>query len=70
MIILWILNTVTEQISNSLNSVHSASDLWLEMHERYAQIHIISHLANYISQLKQHDLQLRCITNIMKALQD
>ncbi|GJY91996.1 cysteine-rich receptor-like protein kinase 8, partial [Tanacetum coccineum] len=31
MIISWILNTVSDQISNNLSFVHSASALWLEL---------------------------------------
>ena len=30
-IICWILNTVTEEISNRLSFINSASDLWVEL---------------------------------------
>ncbi|GKE61051.1 cysteine-rich receptor-like protein kinase 8, partial [Tanacetum coccineum] len=36
MIISWILNTIDEQISNSLNFVNSACDLCNELQERYS----------------------------------
>ncbi|XP_071712615.1 uncharacterized protein [Rutidosis leptorrhynchoides] len=38
MIISWILNTVSEEIGNRLNFINSASSLWDELHEHYAQI--------------------------------
>lgn len=38
MIISWILNTISDQISNSLNFITTASDLWSELHEHYAQL--------------------------------
>ncbi|GKC96412.1 retrovirus-related pol polyprotein from transposon RE1 [Tanacetum coccineum] len=37
-IISWILNVVTEQISNNLNFVSSASKLWSALQEHYSQI--------------------------------
>ncbi|GJR57150.1 retrovirus-related pol polyprotein from transposon RE1 [Tanacetum coccineum] len=38
MIISWILNTISEQIRNSLSFVNSASDLWNELQEHYSQL--------------------------------
>ncbi|GJS96186.1 hypothetical protein Tco_0803154 [Tanacetum coccineum] len=38
MIISWILNTISDQISNNLNFVNSASALWSELHEHCAQL--------------------------------
>ncbi|GKA56794.1 cysteine-rich receptor-like protein kinase 8, partial [Tanacetum coccineum] len=38
MLISWILNTVSEQIENNPNFLNSASKLWLELQEHYAQI--------------------------------
>ncbi|GJR60251.1 cysteine-rich receptor-like protein kinase 8 [Tanacetum coccineum] len=35
-----ILNTVSEQIGNNLNFINSASKLWLELQEHYAQIDV------------------------------
>ncbi|GKC08921.1 retrovirus-related pol polyprotein from transposon RE1 [Tanacetum coccineum] len=37
MIISWILNTIVEQISNSLNFLNTASGLWNELQEHYSQ---------------------------------
>ena len=55
MVISWILNTVTEQISNSLSFVNSASSLWFELKDNYSQLdgHRIYQLSNDIAQLKQ-----------------
>ena len=36
MIISWILNTISDQISNSLNFINTASDLWSELQEHYS----------------------------------
>ncbi|XP_071712252.1 uncharacterized protein [Rutidosis leptorrhynchoides] len=57
MIISWILNTVTEEISNSLSFINSAHHLWHELHEHYSQIdgHRIYQLAHDIAQLKQNN---------------
>ncbi|GJT45729.1 reverse transcriptase domain-containing protein [Tanacetum coccineum] len=38
MIISWILNTITQQISNSLSFVNLALSLWKELQEHYSQL--------------------------------
>ncbi|GJY87850.1 hypothetical protein Tco_0502478 [Tanacetum coccineum] len=38
MIISWVLNTVTDQISNNLSFVHFATALWKELQEHYSQL--------------------------------
>lgn len=38
MVISWILNTVSDQISTNLTYVNSAFALWNELHDHYAQI--------------------------------
>lgn len=55
MMISWILNTVTDQISNNLSFVHSASALWKELKEHYTQLdaHRIYQLTNEVTQLEQ-----------------
>ncbi|GJU81846.1 cysteine-rich receptor-like protein kinase 8 [Tanacetum coccineum] len=62
MIISWILNVVTEQISNNLNFVSSASKLWSELQEYYSQIdgHRIYQLTHDLIQLKQ----LNCVVEV------
>ncbi|GKE09022.1 cysteine-rich receptor-like protein kinase 8 [Tanacetum coccineum] len=61
MLISWILNTVSEQIGNNLNFINSASKLWLELQEHYAEIdgHRIYQLSNDIVQLKQENSFVR-----------
>ncbi|XP_071729428.1 uncharacterized protein [Rutidosis leptorrhynchoides] len=57
MIISWILNTITDQIGNSLNFVNTAADLWKELQENYSQLdgHRIFQLTTAIVDLKQTD---------------
>ncbi|XP_074362173.1 uncharacterized protein LOC141702369 [Apium graveolens] len=38
MIITWILNTVSEEISNSMNYLDSAQDVWNELSERFSAV--------------------------------
>jgi hypothetical protein len=38
MVISWILNTGTDQISNNLSFVNSASELWNELQDHYSQL--------------------------------
>lgn len=40
-VISWILNIVSEQISNNLNFINYVSNLWLEVQEHYSQRHQI-----------------------------
>ncbi|XP_071726820.1 uncharacterized protein [Rutidosis leptorrhynchoides] len=57
MIISWILNTITDQIGNSLNFVNTAAALWKELQEHYSQLdgHRIFQLTTEITALKQTD---------------
>ncbi|XP_071705346.1 uncharacterized protein [Rutidosis leptorrhynchoides] len=67
MIISWILNTITDQISNSLNFVNTARELWKELLEQYSQLdgHRIYQLTNDIIELNRINAQLKCtITNL------
>lgn len=72
MIISWILNTVSDQISYSLTFINSASDLWLELQEHYSQIdgHRIYQLANDITQLKQQECTIEVNYRKLKGLWD
>ncbi|GJT22274.1 hypothetical protein Tco_0892211 [Tanacetum coccineum] len=69
-IISWILNTVVGHIGNNLNFIHSASKLWLELEELYAQIdsHRIYQLSNDIVQLKQTECTIKVYYQKMKGL--
>ncbi|GKA55250.1 cysteine-rich receptor-like protein kinase 8 [Tanacetum coccineum] len=72
MIISWVLNTVTNQISNNLSFVHSASALWKELHEHYSQLdgHIIYQLTNEITQLRQTNCSIEMYYQKLKGLWD
>ncbi|GKA45944.1 cysteine-rich receptor-like protein kinase 8 [Tanacetum coccineum] len=72
MLISWILNTVSEQIGNNLNFINSASKLWLELQEHYAQIdgHRIYQLSNDIVQLKQENCTVEVYYHKLKGLWD
>ncbi|XP_071695942.1 uncharacterized protein [Rutidosis leptorrhynchoides] len=72
MIISWILNTVSDEISNSLNFINTAANLWQELQEHYSQIdgHRIYQLANDISQLKQHNSTIEVYYHKLKGLYD
>ena len=72
MIISWILNTVTDQISNNLSFVHSASALWQELQEHYSQLdgHRIYQLTNEIIQLKQNNSSIEMYYQKLKGLWD
>ncbi|GJZ19313.1 hypothetical protein Tco_0555903 [Tanacetum coccineum] len=55
MIISWILNTIAEKISNSLNSLNTASGLWNELQEHYLQLdgHRIYQITNDLGQWRK-----------------
>lgn len=72
MIISWLLNTISEQISNSLTFVHSAFDLWSQLQEQYSQLdgHRIYQLMNDIAQLKQNNCSIEIYFHKLKGLWD
>ncbi|XP_071740316.1 uncharacterized protein [Rutidosis leptorrhynchoides] len=72
MIISWMLNTITDQIGNSLSFVNSAADLWNELHENYSQLdgHRIYQISNDITQLKQIDCTVEVYYQKLKGLWD
>ncbi|XP_071705106.1 uncharacterized protein [Rutidosis leptorrhynchoides] len=72
MIISWILNTITDQISNSLNFVNTASELWKELQEQYSQLdgHRIYQLSNKIAQLKQNQCSIEVYYHTLKGYWD
>ncbi|XP_071715135.1 uncharacterized protein [Rutidosis leptorrhynchoides] len=72
MIISWILNTITDQISNSLNFVNTARELWKELQEQYSQLdgHRIYQLTNDIIQLKQHQCSIEVYYHKLKGFWD
>lgn len=72
MIISWILNTITDQIGNSLNFVNTAANLWSELQEHYSQLdgHRIYQLINDITQLKQNDCTIEVYYQKLKGYWD
>ncbi|PWA89235.1 Cysteine-rich RLK (receptor-like protein kinase) 8 [Artemisia annua] len=72
MIISWILNTISDQISNNLNFITTACDLWSELHEHYAQLdgHRIYQLVNDIVGLKQQNSSIEVYYHKLKGLWD
>nr|GEY41470.1 ribonuclease H-like domain-containing protein [Tanacetum cinerariifolium] len=72
MIISWILNTVSDQISSNLIFVHSASALWFELQEHYSQLdgYRIYQLTNEITQLKQANYSIKMYYHKLKGLWD
>ncbi|XP_071694259.1 uncharacterized protein [Rutidosis leptorrhynchoides] len=72
MIISWILNTITEQIGNSISFVNSAAALWKELQENYSQLdgHRIYQLSNEITQLKQTDCTVEVYYQKLKGFWD
>ena len=72
MIISWILNTLDEKISDSLNFVNSAHDLWEELQEHYSQLdgHRIYQITNDIVQLKQDNMAIENYYHKLKGFWD
>ncbi|GKB56175.1 putative RNA-directed DNA polymerase, partial [Tanacetum coccineum] len=68
MVISWILNTVSEQISNNLNFVNSAHSLWHQLHDHYSQLdgHRIYQLHNEIVHLKQMNCSVEVFYHKLK----
>lgn len=72
MLISWILNTVSEQIGNSLTFINSASALWNELFDHYSQLdgHRIYQLSNEIVDHKQSNSTIEVYYQKLKGLWD
>nr|GEY48125.1 cysteine-rich RLK (receptor-like protein kinase) 8 [Tanacetum cinerariifolium] len=72
MIISWIMNTISDQISNSLTFVNTTSALWLELNEHYSQLdgHRIYQISNDIVQLKQQNCDVEVYYQKLKGYWD
>lgn len=72
MVISWILNTISEQIGNSLSFINTASDLWKELQEHYSQLdgHRIYQLTHDLVQLKQNNVAIEIYYKKLKGLWD
>ncbi|GKA68938.1 cysteine-rich receptor-like protein kinase 8 [Tanacetum coccineum] len=65
-------NTIDKQISNSLNFVNTACDLWKKLQEHYSQLdgHRVYQLTNDLVQLKQNNLAIEIYYHKLKGLWD
>ncbi|XP_071714667.1 uncharacterized protein [Rutidosis leptorrhynchoides] len=72
MIISWILNTISDQISNSLSFANTVAALWKELQEHYSQLdgHRIYQLTNDIAHLKQIDCVVEIYYQKLKGFWD
>ncbi|GJU43194.1 cysteine-rich receptor-like protein kinase 8 [Tanacetum coccineum] len=70
MVISWMLNTVTDQISNNLNFVNTTHSLWHQLHDHYSQLdgHRIYQLSNEIVHLKQLNCSMEVYYHNLKGL--
>nr|XP_043625974.1 uncharacterized protein LOC122597447 [Erigeron canadensis] len=72
MVISWILNTVSDEISNNLNFVSNACALWKELNEHYSQLdgHRIFQVTHELVDLTQHNTSIETYYHKMKGLWD
>lgn len=72
MVISWMLNTISEQIGNNLNFVHTAHSLWHQLQDHYSQLdnHRIYQLTNDIVHLKQLNCSIEVYYRKLKGLWD
>ncbi|XP_071740217.1 uncharacterized protein [Rutidosis leptorrhynchoides] len=72
MVISWILNTISDQISDSLSFVNTAKELRSELQEHYSQLdgHRIYQLTNDIAQLKQKNSTIEVYYHKLKGYWD
>ncbi|GJX45393.1 cysteine-rich receptor-like protein kinase 8 [Tanacetum coccineum] len=71
-IISWILNTISDQISNSLTFVNIACALWFELNKHYSQLdgHRFYQISNDIVQLKQQNYDVEVYYQKLKGYWD
>ncbi|XP_074373485.1 uncharacterized protein LOC141713812 [Apium graveolens] len=72
MIITWILNSVADDISDSLNFVTSAKEVWDELHERFSGVngHMIYQVMRNIHSLEQGNKSVEVYFHKLKGLWD
>lgn len=70
MVISWIFNVVTEEISNSLKYVVNANSVWKELGERFANIngHRVFQLEKDLHRLEQGGNSVEFYYHKMKGL--
>nr|XP_043624081.1 uncharacterized protein LOC122595716 [Erigeron canadensis] len=72
MVISWILNSVSESTGNNLRFVHTASALWKELGDHYAQLdgHRMFQITADLTQLKQNNMSIEVYYQNMKGFWD
>lgn len=72
MVISWILNTVSDEISNGMYFVNSAQQLWTELHEQFSSVngHRVYHILKDLHALEQGDKSVELYYHKMKNLWD
>ncbi|XP_074356673.1 uncharacterized protein LOC141696431 [Apium graveolens] len=72
MVITWILNTVSDEISNSINYLYSAQMVWTELNERFAVVngHKIYEIQRDLFKLEQGNDSVECYFHKIKGFWD
>lgn len=72
MVISWILNTVSDEISVGMDFVNSAQDMWIELHDQFASIdgHRVYQVLKDLHTLEQGDKSVEIYYHKMKNLWD
>lgn len=72
MLISWILNTISDEISNGMDYVHSAKDVWDELHEQFSSVngHRVYQILKDLHTLEQNDKSVELYYHKMKNLWD
>lgn len=72
MVISWIMNTVTDEISNGMDFVNSAKEMWEELHDQFASVngHRVYQVLKDLHALEQSDKSVEIYYHKMKNLWD
>lgn len=68
----WILNTVSDEISDGMNFVNSAAEVWNELHEKFSGVngHRIYKILRDIHSLEQENRSVEIYFHRLKSLWD
>lgn len=72
MVISWILNTVSDEISTCMDFVNSAEEMWNELHDQFVSIdgHRVYQILKDLHALEQGDRSVELYYHKMKNLWD
>lgn len=72
MVITWIINTVSNKISDGMHFVHSVEEVWKELHDRFFSVngHRIYQILKDLYTLEQEDKSVEFYFNKLKNLWD